>query len=92
MTDPRLPVSEEEVEAIVIEAVACDFLYHPGRLEFRGQAFRLATAAHAVLVPRIERALEIAGRRAFSCSFEGGEYEIHAKHVAAAFWRAMEEA
>ena len=70
MPEPRvLPVSEAEVEAIVAEAAACAHLYHPGRPEFRGQAFRLANATHAVLVPLLEGALEaMRSEKRYSCT------------------------
>jgi len=98
MTDPRLPVSEEQVGALATlleEAAITGIVDHLRGVSNNHEAAKWLAARgvtlHAVLVPRIERALEAAGRRAFSCSFEGGDYEIHAEHVCAAFWRAMEE-
>jgi len=90
MTDPRLPVSEEEVEA------AYNANSYPLRKEWLRQGL---TAAHAVLVPRIERALENVliyfPVRGDDVIDNGDTRRFLSSNVIrrlrAAFWRTMEE-
>jgi len=74
MTDPHLPVSDQEYNAAT---------------QTRTLEFALA-AAHAVLVPKIERALE-AALKVYAESAEYVGSSILGPRARAAFWRAMGE-
>ena len=95
--DPRLPVSDAEYEAALTAARP----QLPGEVEGnRASGVEMALiAAHAVLVPRIERALNdsLLHFRVGSDSLfrDYGECCLSVgaiNELRAAFWRAMEEA
>ena len=83
--DPRLPVSEEEVGA------ATAAMHDPQQVDdhiiLKQVVGGALTAAHAVLVPRIERAL----RRAMLTARNRVPLNDAMADGLAAFWRAMEE-
>ena len=89
--DPRLPVSEEEYEAALTAARP----QLPNEVEGnRASGVEMAlVTAHAVLVPRIERALEealVAAIREILRNPGDPRPKLKVKSYAA-FWRAMEE-
>src|SRR3990167_5435023 len=89
--DPRLPVSEEEYEAALTAARP----QLPNEVEGnRASGVEMAlVTAHAVLVPRIERALEealVAAIRELLQNHGDPRPKLKVKSYAA-FWRAMEE-
>ena len=92
MSKILLPVSEEEVRAAENAETAFRDVYDSSEQAAYStdRIPAMLRAAHAVLVPRIERALEEALEAADkSTQYYNIDYEP--ENVRAAFWRAMEE-
>ena len=90
MTDPRLPVSEEEVRRV---AEAIGWLLPNRERDWSRVAYRALETIRRYDVPRIERALEealVAAIREILRNPGDPRPKLKVKSYAA-FWRAMEE-